>query len=306
MRHFLSITDFSAKEIWQVLRLAKKYKLQLKKGKYQSQLKGKNMVMIFEKASLRTKLSFDIAMSQLGGHPIYFGVEEIGLRKRESVPDIAGVISSMADVLVARVFDHQSLEELAENSTIPVINALSDVEHPCQALADFLTIWEIKGELAGLTLAYIGDGENNIAHSLALGCAMLGVNFAYASPKGYLINPEITKRIKELLIKSGSTFFATTDPKQAIGLADVVYTDTWVSMGEEREFKKRLKAFRKYQVDQKLMSQAKKNAIFMHDMPARRGMEVTSAVIDGTQSVIFQQAENRLHAQKALIVYLLR
>ncbi len=306
MRHFLSITDFSAKEIWQVLRLAKKYKSQLKKrGKNKAILAGKNMVMVFEKASLRTKLSFDVAMSSLGGHPIYFGVEEVGLGKRESIADIAKVISSMADLLVARVFKHQSLEELSANSSIPVINALSDLEHPCQALADFLTIWEVKGRLEGLTLAYIGDGENNIAHSLALGCAILRINFAYASPKGFWINPQVTKKVTELVEKSGSTFFATEEPFQAINKADIVYTDTWISMGEENQYKKRLEAFKKYQVDQKLIAMAKKNAIFMHDMPAKRGAEVTEEVIDGKQSIVFNQAENRLHAQKALIVYLL-
>ncbi len=307
MRHFLSIADFSAKEIWQILRLAKKYKPQFKKrGKNKPILTGKNMVMIFEKPSLRTKLSFDIAMSQLGGHPIYFGVEEIGLGKRESVADIAKVISSTADLLVARVFEHESLHELSVNSTIPVINALSDLEHPCQALADFLTIWEVKGKLTGLNLAYIGDGKNNITHSLALGCAILGINFICASPKEYWLNPLITRKVKQLLAKSSSTFFATDDPKKAVNLADIVYTDTWVSMGKENQYRKRLEVFKKYQVDQKLMALAKKDAIFMHDMPAKRGLEVTGEVIDGKQSIIFQQAENRLHAQKALIAYLLK
>lgn len=292
IRHFLSITDLSAKEIWQVLNLAKKLKDDLKNKKSKYSLKNKQMVMLFEKPSLRTKLSFDVGFNQLGGHATYFNQEEVGLSTRESVSDVSKVISSMADLIVARVFSHQALEELAQNSKVPVINALSDLEHPCQALADFLTIWEMKGKLEEITLAYVGDGDNNVSRSLALGCALLGVNFKCASPKEYSMN-----------FREGK-FVVTEDLTEVVKEADVVYTDTWVSMGDEAEQNKRLTIFKNYQVNQELMNLAKKDAIFMHCLPAHRGNEVTDEVIDGSQSVVFQEAENRLHVQKALILWL--
>lgn len=296
-KDFLSITDLSTKEIWQVLILAKKLKKELKtKGCNKPVLTGKQMVMLFEKPSLRTKLSFDLGFNQLGGHPVYFGAGEVGLGQREAVPDVAKVISSMADLIVARVFNHKELEILAKHSSIPVINALSDLEHPCQVLADLLTIWEVKGRLEGLTVAFIGDGENNVTHSLALGCALLSINFRCAAPKGFWMNKDIINKIKVI---------QTVSPQEATLDADVVYTDTWVSMGDEYEYEERLETFIPYQVDQELMSLAKPEAIFMHDMPASRGKEITSEVIDGAQSVIFQQAENRLHVQKALIIHIL-
>ncbi len=306
VKHFLSITDLNAKEIWQVLLLAKKMKdLSVHPGGgHSDSLVRKNVVMLFEKPSLRTKLSFDIAINQLGGHAIYFGPSEVGLGKREAVSDVAKVISSMADLIVVRVFSHKDLQDLAKNSKVPVINALSDLEHPCQTLADLLTIYEIKGRLEGLSVAYVGDGENNVPHSLALGCAILGINFRCASPKGFWMNPEIVEKAKWILnqVQDDRTIIMETDdPKQAVENADVVYTDTWISMGDESEQEKRLKILKPYQVNHKLMSLAKKDAIFMHDMPAYRGNEVTREVIDGPQSVIFQQAENRLYAQKALL-----
>lgn len=306
-RDFLSVTDLSAEEIWWVLDVAKKLKNELKdKGNNETLLIDKQMVMLFEKPSLRTKLSFDISFNQLGGHSIYFGAGEVGLGTRESVSDVAKVISSMADLIVARVFYHRELEELAKSSKIPVINALSDLEHPCQALADFMTIWEIKGKLKDLTLAYIGDGENNVPHSLVLGCAILGINFKCASPKGYWMRQEIVKKANKLSKITGATIFETEDPKDAVKDSDIVYADTWISMGDEAERKKRLKVFTNYQVDQKLMSFAKPDAIFMHDMPISRGNEVTVEVIDGSHSVVFKQAENRLHVQKALILWLIK
>lgn len=306
-KDFLSMTDLSAKEILEVLIMAKKLKEELKgKSKNKPLLKGKQMVMLFEKPSLRTKLSFDLAFDQLGGHPVYFGNSEVGLGKREPVSDVARVISGMADLIVARVFKHSDLKELAENSNIPVINALSDLEHPCQALADFLTIWEIKGNLKGLTLAYVGDGENNVSHSLALGCALLGINFSCAAPKEYWMNQRIVNKAKKLGNISGAKILETEKPKEAVKNADLVYTDTWVSMGEEDEQENRLKIFKDYQVDQKLMDLANKDAVFMHDMPAYRGNEVVAEVIDGPESVVFQQAENRLHAQKSLMLWLLK
>lgn len=300
VKHFLSMTDLSAKEIWQVLSLAKKIK-----HSHLNSCKDKTMVMLFEKPSLRTKLSFDIAFNKLGGHTVFFGPDEVGLGKREAISDVAKATSSMADLIVARVFSHQQLTELANNSTVPVINALSDLEHPCQALADLLTVWEIKNKLEGLTLAYIGDGENNVPHSLVLGCALLGINFNCAAPKGYWMNQEIVEKAKKLGNLAGAKILETEDPKEAVKGADVVYTDTWVSMGDEAEEKKRLRMFKDFQVNQKLMSYAKKDAIFMHDMPAYRDNEVSAEVIDGRQSVVFHQAENRLHAQKSLLYWLL-
>lgn len=305
IKHFLSITDLTTKEIWQVLNLAKKLKEELKnKGKNEPLLQNKQMVMLFEKPSLRTKLSFDIAINQLGGHSIYFGPNEVGLGKRESICDVAKVLSSMADLIVARVFSHKDLQELADNSSIPVINALSDFEHPCQVLADLFTIGEIKGKLEGLTLAYIGDGQNNVAHSVALGCLLLGINFKCASPKGFWMKREIVEKAKQLTMTTGVKIIQTDNPKEAVKNADVVYTDTWISMGDESEQAKRLKILKPYRVNQSLMSLAKVDAIFMHDMPAYRGNEVTSEVIDGSQSVVFQQAENRLHSQKALLKFM--
>ncbi len=306
-KDFLSVTDLSAEEIWQVLDMAKKLKNELKsKGKNKALLKDKQMAMLFERPSLRTKLSFDISFNQLGGHVIYFGSWEVGLGTRESVSDVSKVISSMANVIVARVFCHQTLKELAQSSKVPVINALSDLEHPCQALADFMTIWEVKGKLKNLTLAYVGDGENNIPHSLILGCAILGINFKCSSPKGYWMRQEIVKKAKKLAKLTGATILETENPKDGVRDSDIVYTDTWVSMGDESKRKKRLKAFMNYQVDQKLMSLAKPDAIFMHDMPVYRGNEVTAEVMNASYSVVFKQAENRLHVQKALLWWLLK
>lgn len=306
VKHLLSITDLKAKEIWQILIMAKRLKQELKeKGRHKPLLKNKQMVMLFEKPSLRTKLSFDIAANQLGGHAVYFGKQEVGLGERESISDVAKVISSMANLIVARVCSHKNLEELSHHSRVPVINALSNIEHPCQALADFLTILETKGKLTDLTLAYLGDGENNVTHSLVLGCALLGINFSCAAPKDYWMNKDVVKKAKELSKISGAKILETEDPKEATENVDIVYTDTWISMGDEKEKKKRLLTFEGFQVNQNIMRLAKADAIFMHDMPAYRGQEVTQEVIDSSKSVIFQQAENRLHAQKALMLYIL-
>ncbi|MBI2335110.1 ornithine carbamoyltransferase [Candidatus Daviesbacteria bacterium] len=290
-RHFLSITDLTAKEIWQVFALAKKQNKLV--------LKGKSLALIFEKPSLRTRLSFEIAMTQLGGHAVYLGPSDIGLEKRESAKDVARVTSSMADMIMARVFKHKTVEKLAEYASVPVINGLSDLEHPCQALADLFTIWEIKAKIQGLKIAFVGDGENNVTHSLCLGAVMLGALFACGSPKGYWMNKDIVKKAK----KYGSVL-ETVDPKEAVKNADVVVTDTWVSMGDTDK-EKRMEIFKPYQVNKKLMSLAKKEAIFMHCLPAHRGEEVTADVIDGPQSVVFQEAENRLHIQKALLLWLI-
>lgn len=301
MKHVLSITDLSSEEIWEILHLAidlkKEYKMT---GKNKPVLQNKTLVMLFEKPSLRTRMGFSIAMHQLGGSSLYFGQSDIGFGARESIADSAKVIASMADFLVARTFAHKTLKSLAEFSTISVINGLSDLEHPCQILADFLTIFEVKQKLSGLSVCYLGDGENNVAHSLALGCALMGINFTCGSPKGYFMDKEILKRVQD----DKGKIFQTTNPQEAIKNADVVITDTWVSMGDEKEKAQRVKTLRPYQVNAKLMKLAKKDAIFMHCMPVHRGDEVTAEIVDGKQSVIFAEAENRLHVQKALLVWL--
>ncbi len=305
-KDFVSIIDLSAKEILDILQIAKKLKRELKqKGKNKKILENKTLAMVFEKPSLRTRLSFEIGMTQLGGHAVYLAPSDIGMGKRESVSDTAKVISSMADVIMARTFSHITVEELAKYSDVPVINGLSDLEHPCQILADLMTIWEVKRKLNGLRIAYVGDGENNVAHSLCLGSAILGINFACGSPKGFWMEKTIVEKAKQYAKKTKFTIIETDNPTVAVKNADVVVTDTWVSMGDEKEKEERLKIFKPYQVNKKLMNHAKKDAIFLHCLPAYRGNEVTAGVIDGSQSVIFQEAENRLHAQKALLVYLL-
>ncbi len=305
-KDFLSINDLTAHEILAILQLAGELKNELKaKGENEKILNGKSLVMLFEKPSLRTRLSFEVGMTQLGGHAVYFSASEIGMGNREEVSDIAQVASSMGDLLLARTFKHETIQEIAQNASNPVINALTDLEHPCQILADLLTIFELKGKFKGLKIAFLGDGENNVTHSLALACSMLGINFHVASPKGYQMKNEIVKTAKQINIGNKSEIVQTVNPSEAILDADVVYTDTWISMGDEKDSQKRLKIFQKYQVTQEFMKLAKQDAIFMHDMPAYRGKEVTAEVIDGSQSVVIQQAENRLHAQKALMIYLL-
>lgn len=305
-KDFLSIGDLSKKEVLKILHLAQKLKTELKsKGANKPVLKDKTLIMLFEKPSLRTRLSFEVGMTQLGSHAIHLGPTDIGLGVRESVADVARVASRMGDLIMARVFTHDTVEELAKYSLVPVINGLSDIEHPCQALADVLTILENKGTYKGLKVAYIGDSENNVTHSLALISGLLGMHFITASPKDYWMKKEIAASAKKLAGKSGGTITEVLDPKIATQGADVVYTDTWVSMGDESQKEKRVRIFQDYQVTKSLMKLAKKEAVFMHDLPAYRGNEVTSEVIDGPQSIVFQQAENRLHVQKALMLYLL-
>lgn len=299
-KHFLTISDLSTRDILTIFGLAARLKKELKRmGRNKELLKNKTMAMIFEKPSLRTRVSFETGMTQLGGHAIYLGPTDIQMGKRESAADIAKNLSRMVDIIMARVFDHKVLIELASASTVPVINALSDLEHPCQALADVFTILEYKKKLQGLKIAYVGDGENNVTHSLALLADALGMQFACGSPKGYGMKQEITSRMKHKILE-------VFDPKEAVRNADIVVTDTWVSMGDETEKKKRLHIFPPYQVNKNLMSLAKRDAIFMHCLPAYRGLEVTDEVIDGPQSVIFDEAENRLHIQKALILFFLK
>lgn len=300
-RDFLSIADLSPQEVAGIIQRAGK----LKSGIQDKPLTGKSIAMLFEKPSLRTKVSFDIAVYQMGGHPIYMGRDEVGLGGRESVSDVARVISRYVDIVVARTYSHQTLEELAACASVPVVNALSDVEHPCQALGDMLTMNEHMTKLAGLRIAYIGDG-NNVAVSLALAAASVGASFVIASPPGYELPSEVVRRAKALAVGSAAAIEQVTRPEEAVEGVDVVYTDVWVSMGQEAEAEKRLKEFQGYQVSPSLMKHAKPGAIFMHPLPAHRGEEVSENMLDYPQSVVFDQAENRLHAQKAILELLVR
>jgi len=277
----------------------------LKDGGPQSLLAGKTLALVFEKPSLRTRVSFDVAMRQLGGDCIYLSPAEVGLGTREPVEDVARVLSRYVDCIAARTFAHETVQELARWAEVPVINALSDGEHPCQALADVLTIQEKKGRLAGVSLAFVGDG-NNTARSLCLAAAMSGMEFRFASPEGYGLPEATVARARELARGSGGAVTCLRDPEEAVKGADVVYTDVWASMGQEEESAARREAFLGYQVDARMMSLAAPEAIFMHDLPAHRGEEVSAEVIEGPQSVVFDQAENRLHAQKAVLALILR
>jgi ornithine carbamoyltransferase len=305
-KHLLSITDLSALEILDILTRARTLKREYKQGKNrEGLLQSKSLVMLFEKPSLRTKLSFDMAMNKLGGHTIYFSPQEVGLGIREQTADIARVISRMSHIIVARTFQHKTIEELAAFATVPVINGLSDKEHPCQALADFMTIWEYHKTFKGLKIAFVGDGDNNIAHSLCLGSALLGADFFCASPEIYKMNKHIVTRSKEIGIMTKANIFETYDPMVAVRNADVVYTDTWISMGNEHEKQERLKIFMPFQITPQLLQLAKKDVLFMHDLPAYRGNEVTSEVIDGKQSIVFHQAENRMWIQMGILLFLM-
>ncbi len=295
-KDLLSVADLSAVEAEKLIVRA----LKIKHEPAPQLLSDKILVLMFEKPSLRTRVSFEVAIHQLGGYGFYLSPDEVGLGKREPVSDVARVLSCYVHGIIARTFSHETLQTLARYSTVPVINALSDLEHPCQALADILTIHEKKGKLKGLTLAYIGDG-NNVAHSLLLAAALTGINFRIASPPGYAVKDEILQTAKRLAAQSGSQITLTEEPEQAVKNADAVYTDVWTSMGQEAEAAKRRKAFVSYQVDTHLLSLAKKDAIFMHPLPAHHGEEVAVGVIDSPCSVVFDQAENRLHLQKALL-----
>ena len=298
-KHFISMNDITPNEIQGLL----DYAVELKTRGWISLLKNKTMALVFEKPSLRTRVSFEVAMRQLGGQSIYLSPEEVGLGKRESIPDVARVLSRFVDVIVFRTFAQRNLEVLAEYSSVPVINALSDFEHPCQALADLLTIYEHKGKLKWLKLAYVGDG-NNVANSLILACAMMGVNFNIASPPGYTIDGSVLKKAQTYTKTSGAKILCTEDPRVAAKDVDIIYTDTWTSMGQEAEAAVRRKVFADYQVNEKLMALTKKNSIIMHCLPAHHGEEVTVGLLDSPQSVVFDQAENRMHAQKAVLSWI--
>jgi len=304
MRHFLSIADQSAVQLVKLLDLARDLKAELKAVGNKSLLQGKALGMIFQKPSLRTRVSFERGMEQLGGTAMYLSPAEIKLGERESVPDVARVLSRYVDAIMARVFAHSDIVTLAEYATVPVINGLSDLSHPCQALADVLTIREKLGALKGAKLAYVGDG-NNVCNSLLFAAAKLGMNMSVAAPQGYEPDPAILAQARGFAAASGSQISSGNDPGQAVAGADVIYTDVWTSMGQEAETQVRLNAFRPYQVNQRLVSRAKPEVLVMHCLPAHRGEEITDEVADGPHSVVFDQAENRMHAQKAILVDLL-
>jgi len=301
MEHFLALTDLTPDGLRDLLNLAVELKVERKAGGNRPLLKGKTLGMVFQKPSLRTRVSFEMGMIHLDGQAMYISPFEIRLGERESVPDAARVLSRYVDGIMARVFAHADILALAQYASVPVINGLSDYNHPCQGLADFLTVIEYKGwDLAGKKLAYIGDG-NNVAASLIFGAGMLGMDFAIAGPPGYELPADTWSLGQKLAAESGSSLLATHDPHEAVTGADVVYTDVWASMGQEEESDERARIFAPYQVNEALVAEAKPDVIAMHCLPAHRGEEITDEVIDGPQSVVFDQAENRLHAQMSVL-----
>ena len=299
-KDFVSIRDLTGDDIWRLIHRA----MELKRVPQQPLLSGKTLALLFEKPSLRTRVSFDVAMYQLGGRALYLSPAEVGLGSREPVEDVARVLSRYVDGIVVRTLDQSVVERLAEYASVPVINGLSDAEHPCQAIADLLTIYEKKGALKGLTIAYVGDG-NNVASSLLMAAVLVGANFHFAGPLGYYPPDWALSYAWDVGLNGGGRLLTTNDPRAVMEGADVVYTDVWTSMGQEAEAERRQRVFANYQVNMELLAHAKADAIVMHDLPAHRGQEITAEVIDCPQSVIFDQAENRLHAQKAILLELL-
>lgn len=303
MEHFLSIADLTPDEIHNLLALATSLKSEWQQGGNKPILKGKSLGMIFQKPSLRTRVSFEMGMVHLGGHAIYLGPSEVKMAGRESVPDVARVLSGYVDGIMARVFDHDHIIQLATYSTVPVINGLTDYNHPAQAFADIFTIQELKGRLEGLKLAYVGDG-NNVARSLLFAAMKVGMHFAIASPPGYTLDEEDFD-LGESFSMAGATIEVAEEPARAVAEADVIYTDVWTSMGQEAETAERLRVFPPYQINQMLVNHAQADCLVMHCLPAHRGEEITDDIADGPNSALFPQAENRMHAQKAILVHLL-
>lgn len=302
-KDLISMLDLEG-EIESLLGLAMDIKNRLKNKEPYVPLKNKSLAMIFKKPSTRTRISFEVGMTQLGGHALYLSPKDLQIGRGETIADTARVLSRYVDAIMYRGFSHDITLELARHATIPVINGLDDLEHPCQILADLLTIKEHKREFKGLNLTYVGDG-NNVCNSLLLGCAMVGINITFGCPIQYMPDQRIIKKASELAVGSGSHVHLKSNPMEAVENADIVYTDVWVSMGEESEKAKREEIFKPYQVNIELLSLAKSNCIVMHCLPAHRGHEITDEVVDGEHSVVFDQAENRLHAQKALLVKLI-
>ena len=303
-RHLLTLQDWSEDDIYQCLSLALKIKAMQKSGQKQTCLSGKTLAMIFAKSSTRTRVSFEVGTSQLGGSALFLSTADIQLGRGEPISDTAQVLSRMVDGIMIRTFKQSDLEALAKYGSIPIINGLTDEFHPCQVLADLLTIYEKKGTLKGLKIAFVGDG-NNMAHSLMIGCSKLGIDVAIASPDGYKPSPIYTAWSVANAEAHGSKVTICTDPLEACKDADVLYTDVWASMGQEGEAETRKKAFEGYQINADALAVAKKDCIFLHCLPAHRGEEVTADVIDGKHSVVFDEAENRLHAQKAVMALLM-
>jgi ornithine carbamoyltransferase len=301
-RDLLGMMDLTD-DLEEIIDLAIVMKGESKEGMENIAFKGKTLAMIFEKPSLRTRVSFEVGFSQMGGNALYLSPNEIQVGKRESVYDVAKVLSRFSDIIMYRAFDYRNVHELAKHAEVPVINGLDNMEHPCQAVADFMTMREVKGELTGKTLAWVGDG-NNVLHSLALGAAMIGMNLHAAVPKGYDPDKGIMDQAREIASEKGSKIEIFRDPREAVAGVDVIYSDTWVSMGDEAEMEKRLRDFDGFQVDMELMNTAKPDSTFMHCLPAHRGQEVTDEVMDSSRSVVFQEAENRMHAQKAIMIRL--
>jgi len=294
-RDFLTLLDLSAEEISALLKRAIAMKSGIDANK--CPLIGKSIGLLFEKASTRTRVSFEVGIYQLGAHPIYLNPNEIQLGRGETIPDTARALSRYLDAIVIRTFGHELLAEFAAHSSVPVINGLSDLHHPCQALGDLMTILEKKGRLKDIRVAYVGDG-NNVANSLIEAAAVTGMNITIACPEGHEPDADVLERVRAA---ASSEILILREPKEAVGRADVVYTDVWVSMGQEKESKKRKKRFKDYQINSKILSCAKKDVVVLHCLPAHRGEEITDEVMDGPQSAVFDQAENRLHAQKALL-----
>tara|TARA_B100000029_G_C17465295_1_gene920068 strand:+ start:266 stop:1186 length:921 start_codon:yes stop_codon:yes gene_type:complete len=299
-KHFLHLTDYSSSQIWELLHIAKDLKAKFHKKDIFKPFEGKSLAMIFAKPSARTRVSFETGFEWMGGHALFLGPNDIGIGKREAIKDISRVFSRYNDIIMARLFDHKHILELSNHSDVPVINGLTDYNHPCQILADILTIWEHKGDLENLNICYMGDG-NNIVNSWLQLATRIPMNFVCCGPKGF--DPDI--KTVEMVIDSGlSSFELSHDPISAVRDADIIYTDVWASMGQKEEATEREKVFAPYQVNEALINNTGKDTLFMHCLPAERGREVTDEVMESKNSIVFDQAENRMHAQNAIMVYL--
>jgi ornithine carbamoyltransferase len=304
LKHFLSLADLSPEEIQELLSIAVELKEAWRNGGNEPILKGKSLALVFQKPSLRTRVSFEMAMVHLGGYAFYLSPNEIKMGGRESVPDVARVLSGYVDAIMARVFEHEHILQLAQYATVPIINGLSDYNHPAQGLTDLFTILEHKQTLENITLSYVGDG-NNVARSLLFGAMKTGMHFKIATPPGYTLSEDDYTQAEQMRIADNQKIEVYENPSRAVDQTDVIYADVWTSMGQEAETAERLRVFPPYQINQQLISQAKSDCLVMHCLPAHRGEEITDEAADGPNSVIFQQAENRLHAQKAILVKLL-